>query len=105
MKTVTVMIVLPLFRVRAWPKNGTACFGTGRTMRAGIGWSASNPACPAKPKCARFAIRAETGTGEGRMTDGFGRRDFLKGAVAGGVAATAPSVADAPAHPAAAPAI
>ena len=25
------------------------------------------------------------------MTDGFGRRDFLKGAVAGGVAATAPT--------------
>jgi len=27
------------------------------------------------------------------MTDGFGRRDFLKGAVAGGVAATAPTTA------------
>src|SRR6185436_1869617 len=43
-----------------------------------------------------------TGTGEGRMTDGFGRRDFLKGAVAGGVAATAPTVAEAQAQPAAA---
>jgi gluconate 2-dehydrogenase gamma chain len=36
------------------------------------------------------------------MTDGFGRRDFLKGAVAGGVAATAPTVAEAQAQPAAA---
>ncbi len=37
------------------------------------------------------------------MTDGFGRRDFLKGAVAGGVAATAPTtVAEAHAQPAAA---
>jgi gluconate 2-dehydrogenase gamma chain len=66
-------------------------FGTRRTMRGGIGWSASNLSCPAKPEGARFAIRATTGTGEGRMTDGFGRRDFLKGAVAGGVAATAPT--------------
>src|ERR1043165_9716705 len=79
-------------------------FVTNRTMRAGIGWSASNLACRAKPKGARFAFRATTGTGEGRMTDGFGRRDFLKGAVAGSVAATAPSVADAQAQPAAAPA-
>ncbi|HMK81883.1 MAG TPA: gluconate 2-dehydrogenase subunit 3 family protein [Xanthobacteraceae bacterium] len=36
------------------------------------------------------------------MTDGFGRRDFLKGAVAGGVAATSTSAAQA--QPAAAPA-
>jgi gluconate 2-dehydrogenase gamma chain len=45
--------------------------------------------------------------GEGRMTE-FGRRDFLKGAVAGGVATTSPLVAEAqaqapaPAAPAAA---
>jgi gluconate 2-dehydrogenase gamma chain len=39
------------------------------------------------------------------MTDGFGRRDFLKGAVVGGVAATAPAtVAQAQAQPAAVPA-
>ena len=39
------------------------------------------------------------------MTDGFGRRDFLKGAVVGGVAATAPAtVAQAQTQPAAAPA-
>jgi gluconate 2-dehydrogenase gamma chain len=42
------------------------------------------------------------------MTDGFGRRDFLKGAVAGGVVATAPTTAaqaqPAPAPSAAAPA-
>src|SRR5436190_10339018 len=72
-------------------------------MRTGIGWSAYNLSCPAKPKGARSAIRATTGTGEGRMTDGFGRRDFLKGAVAGGVAASAPTtVAQAQAQPAAA---
>src|SRR5215469_12374402 len=41
--------------------------------------------------------------GEGRMTDGFGRRDFLKGAVAG-VAATSPNIAQAQAQPAATPA-
>ena len=37
------------------------------------------------------------------MTDGFGRRDFLKGAVAG-VAATSPNIAQAQAQPASAPA-
>src|ERR1044072_965888 len=76
-------------------------------MRARIGWSASILSCPAKPKGAFFAIRPTTGTGEGRMSDGFGRRDFLKGAVAGGVAATAPTTAaeaQAQAQPAAAPA-
>lgn len=36
------------------------------------------------------------------MTDGFGRRDFLKGAVAGGVAATSANVAQAQPAPAAA---
>ena len=38
------------------------------------------------------------------MTEGFGRRDFLKGAVAGSVAATATNVAEAQAQPAASPA-
>src|ERR1044072_2873945 len=89
-----------------YPLFAAMCFGPRRTMRAGIGWSASNLACRVKPKGARFAIRATTGPGEGRMTDGFGRRDFLKGAVAGGVAVTAPTtVAEAQAQPATAPAL
>jgi gluconate 2-dehydrogenase gamma chain len=63
-------------------------------MRTGIGWSASHLSCPAKPKGARFTHPAkQPGDGEGRMTDGFGRRDFLKGAVAGSaVAATTPAL-------------
>src|SRR5437588_8099542 len=43
-----------------------------------------------------------TGDGEGRMKDGFGRRDFLKGAVAGSAVAatTSPLIEQAQAQPA-----
>src|ERR1051325_6137939 len=53
----------------------------------------------------RFS-KPEANAREGRMTDGFGRRDFLKGAgaVAGGIAATTtPDVAQAQSAPATAP--
>src|SRR3954465_752520 len=58
------------------------------------------PPCRLKSKGARFA-RSD---GEGRMTE-FGRRDFLKAAVAGSVATTTPLVAEAQAPPPAPPAV
>src|SRR6267154_6738437 len=67
-------------------------FGAGRRA-CGAGWlGCRGRSCGAQAKSARFGKYRE-----GRMTEGFGRRDFLKGAVAGSVAATtaAPAVAEA----------
>src|SRR6267154_658074 len=59
------------------------CFGARRRACA-AGWlGCRGRSCGPQPKSARFGKYRE-----GRMTEGFGRRDFLKGAVAGSVAAT-----------------
>src|SRR5437762_13049261 len=77
------------------------CFGARRRACAAEWLGCRGRSCGPQAKSARFGKYRE-----GRMTEGFGRRDFLKGAVAGSVAATtaAPTVAEAQPQPAALPA-